>query len=64
MNVQSFSRFIDDRSWHIWSSLAMRRWLASILLGLVAIVSYLPGQTHLPAIDRTEGMVALSSRYV
>lgn len=42
----------------------MRPMLASVLLGLMALLSYLPGQTNLPAIDRTEGMVALSSRHI
>lgn len=55
---------MDDRSWRLWSSVAGRPVLATVLLALVAIVSYLPGQLNLPAIDRTEGMVALSSRYV
>lgn len=34
------------------------------MLGLICVASYLPGQTVLPALDRTEGMVALSSRHI
>ncbi|MFT5510560.1 MAG: 4-amino-4-deoxy-L-arabinose transferase-like glycosyltransferase [Hyphomicrobiaceae bacterium] len=58
------TKSVDDRCWRFWSVLAGRRIIASILLGLIALVSYLPGQLNLPTIDRTEGTVALSSRYI
>ncbi len=64
MNVLSFTKELDDSSWRLWSGTATRPLLASLLLGIVAFFSYLPGQLNLPAIDRTEGVVALSSRYV
>jgi len=55
---------LDQICWQHLSALSTRRALASLVLGLIALVSYLPGQINLPAIDRTEGLVALSSRYV
>lgn len=58
------ARAVDDRAWQFWSTLGARRLLAALLLAVVAFLSYLPGQTNLPAVDRTEGVVALSSRYV
>lgn len=58
------TKSIDDCCWQFWCTLAGRRTIASIFLGLVALISYLPGQLNLPAVDRTEGTVALSSRYV
>lgn len=64
MNLRAFTGELDDRSWRLWAGVAGRPVLASVLLALVAIVTYLPGQLNLPAIDRTEGMVALASRYV
>lgn len=64
MTLLALTKNLDERSWQLWSRVAGRPVLASVLLALVAVVSYLPGQLNLPAIDRTEGMVALSSRYV
>lgn len=64
LQLLSSTKNLDNRSWQLWCWLAMRPWLASALLGLIALLTYLPGQTNLPAIDRTEGMVALSSRHV
>lgn len=64
MNLHTVTKDLDDRSWQVWSNLAGRPLLAMLLLGFVALCCYLPGQLNLPAIDRTEGTVALSSRYV
>lgn len=44
--------------------LAASRLRAGLLVGLVACIMYLPGQTNLPAIDRTESAVALSSLHI
>jgi 4-amino-4-deoxy-L-arabinose transferase-like glycosyltransferase len=62
--LTSSAERLDQFCWHFISALSTRRVLASFVLGLLALVSYLPGQLNLPAIDRTEGLVALSSRYV
>jgi 4-amino-4-deoxy-L-arabinose transferase-like glycosyltransferase len=62
--LTSSAERLDQICWHFVSALSIRQVLASIVLGLLALVSYLPGQINLPAIDRTEGLVALSSRYV
>ncbi len=64
LNFHAVAQDLDDRSWWWWSRIAGRPLLATLLLGFVALCCYLPGQLNLPAIDRTEGTVALSSRYV
>ncbi|MBU2532160.1 MAG: hypothetical protein KKB37_05440 [Alphaproteobacteria bacterium] len=55
---------LDNWSWRSVATLSARRWLATVMLLIVCCLAYLPGLTVLPAIDRTEGVVALSSRQV
>lgn len=64
MSATSFSTRFEEASWRWVSTIALRPLLATLILGLICLASYLPGQTVLPALDRTEGMVALSSRHV
>ncbi len=55
---------LDRTAWSAVGWLAARPVLATLVIAVIAVLAYLPGQTNLPAIDRTEGMVALSSLHV
>lgn len=61
------SHFVDrlERLSRRWTDMVSQR--TGLAIGLLMAISglcYLPGQTILPAIDRTEGVVALSSRQI
>ena len=43
---------------------SLRTRLAIAILVVISGLCYMPGQTVLPAVDRTEGVIALSSRHI
>lgn len=62
--MTAWARSVEQECRRVLSNIAAYRVWAAVVIGLIATLMYLPGQFNLPAIDRTEGMVALSSRHV
>lgn len=50
----------EARTW--LQKMAIRPWAAILILALLTVASYLPSQSRIPAVDRTEPLVAVVSR--